>query len=135
MAQVLAGFGTGTNAPPSTGSASANSNLGGTALSVLLPVLSNGTATAIYLHSTDVAATRRGAIYTYDGTTTLTSKVRLSSDVTPPTLGAGAYSGWHKYTISPGVAISGANIWVEFLCPGGVYNYTDFNTAGGTTHD
>jgi hypothetical protein len=108
------------------------------AFSVLVPILNSGTVTAIYVKSANsVSAFNRGAMYSYNGTTTLTGRARLTGDITPPTSGAGAYAGWHKFTVSPGVAIltGDTNVWLEFLNTGSSYDYTDFATSGGTTHD
>lgn len=136
-AVVLAGYGPGTDAPPSVGVESANFNNAGIEFSNRVPILASGTVTAIYVESGDAVTNCRAAIYQNDGTTTLTGRTRLSGDITPPVLGAGAYAGWHKYTVSPGldILLADAFIWLSFVRVGTVYNYFDFSTTGGTSRD
>lgn len=112
----------------------ANSNTAGNAFGVRLQCLASGTVDFIYVKSADAVTNRRGALYA-DNAGQLTGATRLSGDISPPT----AVSGWHRYTVSPGVAVtSGTFYWLEFLSPlsgGATYNYTDNATSGGTTRD
>lgn len=109
----------------------ANSNLSGTEFAVRLQCGTSGTVTSIFVKSANPVATRRCALYA-DNSGALTGASRLSADITPPVIA----SGWHQYTVSPGVAVtSGVFYWLAFLNTGGTYDYTDNAASGGTTRD
>lgn len=116
----------------SAGADAANSNLSGTAFGVRLQCLQSGVVDFIFVKTTNPSsASYHGALYA-DNAGQLTGAARLSADITTPTI----VSGWHRFTVSPGVAVvSGTFYWLEFLVTGTAYNYTDNATSGGTTRD